>query len=1216
MLYAQGSAVPARAGGLARTFLGLRAGFALLLAFSGVPALAQTGTSPLAAPPNGVREGESSWHALVGATVHVAPGQTLEAATVVVRDGRIVSVRAGSDTDGDGEPDAPAAPAGARVWDCDGLHIYAGFIDPFVEVDAPVEPAGSPGLHWSSLIVPQRDATRGPGVPGDVASSLRGLGFTAAGVSPRGGILRGTAGVVSLGAAPSDSSRDRVPVYASDVYMAAGFDRVGWGGDESYPTSRLGSIALMRQSFIDAAWQVEAREAGATVAPNCLDELTAHADIPLAFDSGSELETVRAIYLAEEFGREGVWIGSGLEVRMLAGVVEAGWPLVLPLNFPETPDVSSVGRADSVSLTELMTWEQVPTGPRRFDAAGLDVSLTTHRLRRRGDFDDNLRKAIEHGLAPERALAMLTTNPAELLGVGDMLGSVEVGKVASLIVADGDIFDEDTEIRDVWVDGVRYEINAGAEPTLDGGWDLLAIDGGERIEGSLSFESGRRVAATIGEVTVRGRNARLSGEMVSFVIDTGGERAMPGEEGEAVASAVLVGPDRMVGQAMLPSGRVLQFSATRRGPDADPSGVWSVEFPGTPAPPIRLTIRNNRVEYEGEMAESVAVRDFKVEGNVMTYTVRPRESGRAEGESDPRTPEGDEAAAGDESAGEAGDPPGTVHIRAEITGDSMAGTATTGDGEEIAFTGTRTPLPPQEEEADEAPAVPETFGYPFGPYARTEMPAQETLVIRNATIWTSADAGIIENGAMLVSGGSILYVGDAAGLDDLLARVHLMAPIREIDAGGRHITPGIIDCHSHTGLTDINEGGQSCTAEVRISDGADPTDISWYRQLAGGVTAVNSLHGSANAIGGQNQVQRIRWGSVMPWDFFFEGAPLGIKFALGENPKRGNSYGPNAGNRYPQTRMGVEAVIRDRFTAAQQYAAAMERYEREGGVPPRRDLELEAMAEILAGDRLVHCHSYRADEILMLCQIAHQFGFVIGTFQHALEVYKVATEVREAAIGASAFSDWWAYKVEVQDAIPSAGAIMHEVGIVVSFNSDSDELARRLNMEAAKAVRYGGVDPAEALRFVTLNPAIQLGIADRVGSLEAGKDADFVIWSGDPLSSLTRCEATYVEGRCQFSLEEDAQMREANASERRRIIQRILAMSRPEERGGARGGDGAGRAGPGGGRPGRPGVLGLAEIAARDAISNHHLDLIRQGMDPDAPVCGDCGMTLQELMNR
>ncbi|HRJ50625.1 MAG TPA: amidohydrolase, partial [Phycisphaerales bacterium] len=361
-----------------------------------------------------------------------------------------------------------------------------------------------------------------------------------------------------------------------------------------------------------------------------------------------------------------------------------------------------------------------------------------------------------------------------------------------------------------------------------------------------------------------------------------------------------------------------------------------------------------------------------------------------------------------------------------------------------------------------------------------------------------------------------------------------------IEAAGKHLTPGLIDCHSHMGISrGVNEGGQAVTAEVRIGDVTNPDAISWYRQLAGGITTVNSLHGSANAIGGQNQVNKNRWGAMRPEDLHFEGAMPGIKFALGENPRQANSS--RSTQRYPRSRMGVEALLRDRFTAGREYL-------RDRGSPGfRRDLELEALGEILEGRRLVHCHSYRQDEILMLCRLAEEFGFKIGTFQHILEGYKVADELARHSGGGSAFSDWWAYKVEVQDAIPQAGPIMHEQGVVVSYNSDSDEMARRMNVEAAKAVKYSvgpdavpGISPADALAFVTINPARQLMIHDRVGSLEVGKDADFVIWSGDPLSVFSKTEETWIDGRRYFSLEMDRASRERIAAERTRLTQKIL----------------------------------------------------------------------------
>lgn len=529
---------------------------------------------------------------------------------------------------------------------------------------------------------------------------------------------------------------------------------------------------------------------------------------------------------------------------------------------------------------------------------------------------------------------------------------------------------------------------------------------------------------------------------------------------------------------------------------------------------------------------------------------------------------------------------------------TLDGRALTPDGQSLPFQLSKTPIEDAEEVTDEI-AEEESDdpqgglpGLPFGPYALGSYPDVETLVIRGATLWTSADAGIIEDGSLVASGGRILFVGPTAKLDAFLAANPLPEGARTLDGAGLHLTPGLIDCHSHTGISrGINEGTQSVTAEVRIQDVTDPDDISWYRQLAGGVTAANCLHGSANPIGGQSQTVKIRWGVAHPDDMHFEGAKKGIKFALGENVKRSNGTRPQT--RYPSTRMGVATLIEERFIAAERYAEAR----RHGGDAVRRDLELEALVEILEGERWIHCHSYRQDEILMLCNVAKRFGFKIGTFQHILEGYKVAPEIAEVAHGASAFSDWWQYKMEVQDAIPWAGAIMHEQGVNVSFNSDSDELARRMNLEAAKAVRYGGLDPATALHFVTINPAIQLGVDHRVGSLEVGKDADLALWTTNPLSTRARCAATWVDGRPLFSLERDAAHRENIRSERRRLIE--AAMSSGGKGGSSsRGSRSSGEARAKG---------SLIEQVAADMLREHFLELIRLGFDPRYSRCGDCG---------
>ncbi len=393
--------------------------------------------------------------------------------------------------------------------------------------------------------------------------------------------------------------------------------------------------------------------------------------------------------------------------------------------------------------------------------------------------------------------------------------------------------------------------------------------------------------------------------------------------------------------------------------------------------------------------------------------------------------------------------------------------------------------------------------------ARAQKPSGEIL-IRNATVLTVSH-GKIENGSVLIKNGKIAAVGK-----DLKASSNATI----VDATGKFVTPGIIDCHSHIAVDgSVNEGSLSVTSMVRINDVIDPNDRSIFVGLSGGVTVANVLHGSANAIGGLNQVIKLRWGKTAD-EIVFKEAPPGIKFALGENPKRSNfQINPP---RYPRTRMGVEDVIRDAFTRARDYKAEWDRYDadvkakKKNLVPPRRDLELEPLVEVLEGRRLVHAHCYRADEILMLLRVAKEFNFRIATLQHVLEGYKIAREIAASGAGASTFADQWAYKVEAFDATPYNAAVMYKAGVVVSINSDDGERQRRLNTDAARTVRYGGVPEDEALKMITINPARQLGIDRWVGSLDEGKDADVVVWSADPLSVYAVAEKVYVDGELTF----------------------------------------------------------------------------------------------------
>ena len=415
---------------------------------------------------------------------------------------------------------------------------------------------------------------------------------------------------------------------------------------------------------------------------------------------------------------------------------------------------------------------------------------------------------------------------------------------------------------------------------------------------------------------------------------------------------------------------------------------------------------------------------------------------------------------------------------------------------------------------------------------RAAVQPSETL-IKNATVLTIT-RGTLSNTDVLIRNGKIAGVGK---------NLNASASARVIDGTGKYVMPGIIDCHSHSMLDTINEGTLAVTSMVRTQDVLNPTDVDLYRELAGGVTTLNLLHGSANPIGGLNTVVKIKYGRPAS-EFLFPGAMPGIKFALGENVKRSSTPNqPGVQRRYPNTRMGVEETIRDAFTRARDYKTTWDEYRAKASqgeknlIPPRRDLQLEPLVEILEGKRYVHAHCYRADEILMLISLADEFGFKIKTFQHVLEGYKVAKEVAAHGAGASMFADSWAYKIEAYDAIPYTAAIMTRAGVVVSMNSDSDERARRLNIEAAKAMHYGELTEEQALKLVTLNPAIQLGIQNRVGSIEVGKDADLAIWNGHPFSVYSRVDTTFIDGEVFFDRQTDIARRADLAKERATLEQ-------------------------------------------------------------------------------
>ncbi|MCB0569149.1 MAG: amidohydrolase family protein [Phaeodactylibacter sp.] len=478
---------------------------------------------------------------------------------------------------------------------------------------------------------------------------------------------------------------------------------------------------------------------------------------------------------------------------------------------------------------------------------------------------------------------------------------------------------------------------------------------------------------------------------------------------------------------------------------------------------------------------------------------------------------------------------GAVRLSGTASGKNWAGRGQDADGNWLdwsaAYTGPVEERSRKKEDKPEA-GEPGPVTYPFTAFGWTERPKPQTYLIRNATVWTNEDAGILENTDVLLQNGKIAQAGKGLKASGAI----------EVDGTGKHLTPGIIDEHSHIAISrGVNEGTQASSAEVRIGDVVNSEDVNIYRQLSGGVTTSQLLHGSANPIGGQSALIKLRWGYT-PEEMKFEKADGFIKFALGENVKQSN-WGDNRTTRFPQTRMGVEQVYVDHFTRAREYGKL-----KRSGKPYRKDLEMEALLEVLEGRRFITCHSYRQSEINMLMKVAERFGFRINTFTHILEGYKVADKMAEHGVGGSTFSDWWAYKYEVMEAIPYNGALMHEQGVTVAFNSDDAEMARRLNQEAAKAVLFGGVSEQDALKFVTLNPAKLLHIDNRVGSIKVGKDADVVLWSDHPLSMYAKADMSFIDGALFFSREEDMQRRLAMQAERNRLIQKMLKARQGGER--------------------------------------------------------------------
>ena len=1046
---------------------------------------------PSAAEPIvGLRENPPRITALAGARVVTAPGNVIESATIIL-DGRSI-VAVGPDV---------ALPAGARVIDCDGKSIYAGLIDAYSEVDVEFAESDREAGHWNRYVMPQRSArSAASGFPPDIGK-LRSQGVTVRLAAPRRGIIKGTSCALLLG-----GSEGGQRLLRDDVFQHLQLTVPRRGPRSRYPNSPMGAVALVRQTLLDSDWYRDAWDAHRNrpgvprPEPNgALDVLAeAMSGGTFVIDAPNERMAIRGAGIAGEFSLAAILRGSGREYRRLDQIAATDLPVLVPVDFDEPPEVTSPDSAADVSLRELLHWRLAPENPARLHAAGVRFCLTTDGLDDPDQFLERVRTAVERGLSKQAALAALTTTPAELLGIDDLVGRVRVGGLANLMITDGDLFDAGTDVLETWVAGERFEIKPPKDIGVDellGRWRLGCRIGGKKVAFHLDFT--RRGDQLAGAVSP-GESESGEPDGQDDAAESGGDEEVPEETGDDAGAtgggAAATGRGVKLETLIRSRDRLTATVALREVDERFAEGTWRLSV---------VTVAENEARPDA-LANLVGPAGTPHRGALKYVGEIPEPADKSAADVDEKP----------------GDPPEPIE---ESGADEQQA-----EREQ-----------PRDEARESGEGVEIAVNYPLGAHGLTEPPGQpETVLFRGATLWTCGDAGTLEKTDLLVRRGKIAEIGRAIQPPD---------GCLVVDVRGRHLTPGIIDCHSHM-ATDggINESGQAVTAEVRIGDFLDNSDINIYRQLAGGVTTINILHGSANPIGGQNAVVKLRWGASMD-GMRLKGAPAGIKFALGENVKRNTS-------RYPNTRMGVEQIIRDQFLAAREYEARHRRW-REGfrdGLPPRRDLQLEALAEVQRGERWIHCHSYRQDEIVATLDVLEEFGVRIGTLQHILEGYKVADRMARHGAMASAFSDWWAYKFEVYDAIPYNGVLMHEAGVVVSYNSDDRELARHLNTEAAKAVKYGGVPPQEALKFVTLNPAKQLRIDDRVGSLEVGKDADLAVWSGRPLSTTSRCEQTWIDGRRYFDLETDRRLRRRDGRLHHRLVQMILS-------GGSESGDDGGR---------------------------------------------------------
>ncbi len=955
-------------------------------------------------PVNGVMDERTNLILLRGATIHKDAETVLQNADILIRKDKIEAI--GQNL---------KAPEGCLTIELNGQHIYPSFIELYSNygIDSKSFSNAKEGENyytqyesdikgaygWNEAIRTEINAATNFQAQAEKAKELRKFGFGSLVTHLQDGIARGSGCLVSLG-----EKKENLTVLKADVAAFYSFNK--GTSSQAYPSSLMGSIALLRQTFLDGQWY--ASQKSKEQINLSLENWNRLLSLPKIFVPGDKLSILRADKIAKEFNQKFIYKSNGDEYQRLDEIKALGAALIVPVNFPAAYDVTDPYDAYYLSLSSMKHWELAPTNLSMLEKAGVNFAITADGIKDLKDFLPNIRKAIKAGLTEKIALKALTIQPALMLNIQDMVGSLETGKLANFIVCSGNIFDEKTVIHQNWVQGQKFVINDF--PVLDhsGKYDLT-----------------------------------LSGDRKSYVFEA--------HKKEDDYKYQIIEKDTIMWDVnvKINESRV----SINYYPNKDKKGEL-----------IRLSGWMEKDQWKGT--------GYNDKGEFIEWVIKNKRA------LDP--------AKKDSTAKK----------------DSL----------------NKKTLPSEEPKMGQVT-------YPFLAYGYESMPIQEDLLIKNVTVWTNEKDGIIQNVDVHIKNGKIAKVGKKLSINTA----------KTIDGTGRHLTPGIIDEHSHIAISrGVNEWTQASSAEVRIGDVVNSEDINIYRQLAAGVTAAQLLHGSANPIGGQSAMIKLRWG-FSPEKMKIEGADGFIKFALGENVKQSNA-GDFATTRFPQSRIGVEQVYMDHFTRAKEYGFATA-----AKSSLRRDLDIEAINEIINKKRFITCHSYVQSEINMLMKVAEQFDFRINTFTHILEGYKLADKMKAHGVTGSSFADWWMYKYEVMDAIPYNAAILNNVGVNTCINSDDAEMGRRLNTEAAKTVKYGGLTPEEALKTVTLNPAIALHLDKQMGSVKEGKDADLVLWSDYPLSVYAKPLKTFVDGYCFFDAEIDKKLQEDIRNERHRLIQKMIS---------------------------------------------------------------------------